>query len=87
MTETSGPTAAFWDARYAEPTYAYGTEPNAWLARQIDLLPASGRALVPASGEGRDAVWLAGQGLTVTAVDLSQEGLVKTAALANARGV
>lgn len=87
MESTSGPTAAFWDARYAEPTYAYGTEPNAWLSRQVDLLPGRTRALVPASGEGRDAVWLAEQGLTVTAVDLSKEGLAKTTSLADARGV
>lgn len=87
MPEVDSPAAEFWDARYAEPTYAYGTDPNAWLARHADLLPASGRALVPASGEGRDAVWLAERGLTVTAVDLSAEGLAKTQALAGARGV
>ncbi|OZC04422.1 class I SAM-dependent methyltransferase [Rubricoccus marinus] len=81
------PATPFWDARYAEEAYAYGTAPNAWLASQASHLPASGRALVPASGEGRDAVWLAEQGLTVTAVDLSAAGLAKTHRLADARGV
>ncbi|MEM6327846.1 MAG: class I SAM-dependent methyltransferase [Bacteroidota bacterium] len=87
MPEASAHTAAFWDARYAADGYTYGTEPNAWLARHADLLPPTGRALVPASGEGRDAVWLASRGLSVTAVDLSREGLAKTHRLAEARGV
>ncbi|MEM1056296.1 MAG: class I SAM-dependent methyltransferase [Bacteroidota bacterium] len=81
------PASAFWDARFAAPDYAYGTEPNAWLSRQVDRLPSSGTALVPAAGEGRDAVWLAEQGFTVTAVDLSREGLRKARSLAEARGV
>lgn len=85
-TDPSHP-AAFWDARYAEPAYAYGEEPNAWLARQSGRLPAEGAALVPAAGEGRDAVWLAQRGLRVTAVDLSREGLAKTERLAASRGV
>ena len=42
---------------------------------------------MPASGEGRDAVWLAEQGLDVTAVDLSEAGLEKARRLAAARGV
>ena len=85
-TDPSHP-AAFWDARYAEPAYAYGEEPNAWLVRQSERLPTEGAALVPAAGEGRDAVWLAQRGLRVTAVDLSREGLAKTGRLAASRGV
>ncbi len=79
--------AGFWDARYASGEYAYGTAPNAWLESHADLLPARGRALVPGAGEGRDATWLAERGLTVTAVDLSAEGLAKTRRLAANRGV
>ena len=45
-TDPSHP-AAFWDARYAEPAYAYGEEPNAWLVRQSERLPTEGAALVP----------------------------------------
>lgn len=87
MPETISPAAAFWDDRFSADAYAYGTEPNDWLSRQLDRLPASGRALVPAAGEGRDAVWLAERGLRVTAVDLSREGLEKTRRLAEERGV
>ena len=40
-----------------------------------------------AEGEGRNAVFLAGLGHAVTAVDFSREGLRKAQALADARGV
>ena len=40
-----------------------------------------------AEGEGRNAVWLAGRGHEVTAVDASTVGIAKAQALATARGV
>lgn len=86
MTHTE-PGLSFWDRRYLEEGWAYGTRPNAWLAAQARRLPQGGRALVPAAGEGRDAVWLATQGLDVLAVDLSAVGLRKAEHLAAARGV
>src|SRR5262249_56447890 len=46
-----------------------------------------GRALDLATGEGRNAVWLAEQGWQVTAVDYSAVGLAKGGQLAEARGV
>jgi len=77
----------FWDQRFAEPGYKYGTEPNAFLREQaIRLAPAS-RVLVPGDGEGRNGVWLAEQGHAVTSVDYSQVGLEKARALAATRGV
>ena len=51
-----------WDARYAEPGWAFGTEPNDFLREQAHELPR-GRVLCLAEGEGRNAVWLAGAGL------------------------
>ena len=39
---------------------------------------APGRALCLAEGEGRNAVFLAEAGFTVTSVDLSQVGVAKT---------
>ncbi len=51
------------------------------------LLPARGTALAVADGEGRNGVWLAQQGLAVTAVDFSPSALAKARALATARGV
>ena len=79
--------AAMWDERYARPSYAYGLEPNAFLAAQADRLKPGMRALVPGDGEGRNGVWLAEQGLDVDTFDLSAFGVAKAKALAAERGV
>lgn len=76
-----------FDDRYKEPEYHYGTEPNAFLVSQRHRLPAGGSALVPGDGEGRNGVWLAEQGLTVTTFDPSVYGVDKAKRLAHARGV
>jgi SAM-dependent methyltransferase len=79
--------AAFWDAKYADQSYHFGTAPNAFLARQAPRLPPDGRALALADGEGRNGVWLAQQGLRVDAVDVSPRAVAKARALAESRGV
>lgn len=76
-----------WDERYAEPGWAFGTEPNDFLREAAVHLPAKGRVLCLAEGEGRNAVWLAEQGHHVTAVDTSRVGLDKARELAHQRGV
>jgi hypothetical protein len=76
-----------WDHRFAEPGFKYGTEPNAFLRDQaIRFLPSS-QVLVPGDGEGRNGVWLATKGHTVTSVDSSAVGLKKAQSLAESRGV
>ncbi len=75
-----------WDQRYSEPGYAYGSEPNEYLAAQVAQLP-KGRALCLAEGQGRNAVFLATQGFDVTAVDQSRVGLESAQAFATERGV
>jgi len=75
-----------WDKRFSEPGYAYGTEPNGFLASVADQIP-QGKVLCLAEGEGRNAVYLAGLGYEVTAVDTSTVGLAKAEALAKDRGV
>lgn len=75
-----------WDERYAIEEYAYGTEPNAFLKENFHHIP-KGRVLSLAEGEGRNAVFLAKQGYSVTAVDASQVGLDKAKKLADAHGV
>ena len=77
----------FWDKRYAQENYVFGTEPNAFLARQAKLLKPGWRAVVVADGEGRNGVWLAEQGLSVQSVDSSSVAQSKARALAEARGV
>lgn len=76
-----------WQKRFSAPDYIFGEEPNAFLASQRHLLPASGAALSVADGEGRNGVWLAEQGLDIHAVDFSPNALEKAKALAAKRGV
>lgn len=76
-----------WDDRYAADRFYYGTEPNDFLREQAGRIRAGGRALCIAEGEGRNAVYLAGLGCAVTAMDQSAVGLAKARALAERRGV
>ena len=63
--------AAEWDARYSEREGAmWSGRPNGRLVAEVaDLSP--GRVLDVGCGEGADAIWLAEQGWTVTAIDVS----------------
>lgn len=76
-----------WQTRFSVPDYIFGTEPNAFLAAQRAHLPASGRALAVADGEGRNGVWLAEAGLDVVSLDFSPAAQEKARALARTRGV
>jgi SAM-dependent methyltransferase len=71
-----------WNTRFSADEYVFGTEPNAFLASQKPLLARGMRALCIADGEGRNSVWLAAQGLEVTAFDFSPVGLAKATKLA-----
>ncbi|HET8980808.1 MAG TPA: class I SAM-dependent methyltransferase [Solirubrobacteraceae bacterium] len=75
-----------WDARYAGSELVWTSEPNRFLVAETDGL-SPGRALDLACGEGRNAVWLAQRGWTVTGVDFSAAGLAKAQRLAESRGV
>lgn len=76
-----------WDERYSGAEFAFGTEPNDFLREEFTRIPAGGRVLCLAEGEGRNAVFLAEQGYQVTAMDLSEVGLRKAEQLAKDRGV
>ncbi|NNK13402.1 MAG: class I SAM-dependent methyltransferase, partial [Desulfofustis sp.] len=76
-----------WDERYSESGFAYGSEPNDFLASSADLLQPGSEILCLAEGEGRNAVYLASHGHRVTAVDSSSVGLEKALLLAEKRGV
>lgn len=75
-----------WNARFAEPGYAYGDQPNDFLQAACSSM-APGDALTLCEGEGRNAVYLAKLGFRVTAVDFSEVGLRKANELAAAHGV
>lgn len=76
-----------WDERYAKPGYLFGTEPAAFLRAQAGRIAPGSRILCVADGEGRNSVWLAGQGHEVTAFDASPVALEKARKLARERGV
>lgn len=75
-----------WDERYNTEVYAYGTKPNKFLEENVNQIP-KGKVLSLAEGEGRNAVFLAKQGYSVTAVDASIVGLNKAQKLAEENGV
>lgn len=75
-----------WDERYSEPGFAYGDKPNEFLVSVASNIPA-GPVLCLAEGQGRNAVFLAGLGYYVVAVDQSAVGLAKARQLAESRGV
>lgn len=75
-----------WDERYSTEGYAYGTEPNQFLVENFYHIP-KGKVLSLAEGEGRNAVFLAKYGYSVTAVDGSIVGLNKAKKLADENGV
>lgn len=69
---------AYWDAFYNERSSVWSGQPNPQLVAEVaELTP--GTALDIGSGEGADAIWLARQGWTVTAVDISQVALTRGA--------
>ncbi len=77
--------AADWDERYAEDQ-RWSAEPNRLVAELLTGLPP-GEAVDLAAGEGRHALWLAGLGWRVTAVDFSGAGLARGQAQPGADGV
>jgi SAM-dependent methyltransferase len=74
----AGDDAAEWDARYAEADKVWSGNPNGALVTEVAGLPP-GRALDVGCGEGADAVWLAGHGWDVTALDVSRVALERAA--------
>ncbi len=76
-----------WEERYGSTDdYVYGTEPNDFLVEAVAGIQP-GHAMCLADGEGRNSVYLAQLGFTVSAVDLSEAAVVKARKLAEQRGV
>ena len=75
-----------WNDRYSNSAFAYGEEPNNFFKEQIEKLNP-GTILLPAEGEGRNAVYAAKLGWKVAAFDISEEGKNKALKLAEANNV
>ena len=76
-----------WNSRFQVENYVYGKDPNIFLSDMQKKLKLSGEVLTIAEGEGRNAVFLAEQGMNVTAWDYAEFGLAKTKKLAEERSV
>lgn len=75
-----------WNDRYRKDEFAYGIQPNNYVKEQLEKLPI-GNILFPAEGEGRNAVFAAKLGWTVSAFDISIEGKNKALRLAETNHV
>jgi cyclopropane fatty-acyl-phospholipid synthase-like methyltransferase len=78
-----------WSQRYrdAGEDYLFGVAPCRFLQTHRHVLESGATALSVADGEGRNSVWLAEQGLAVTALEISPVALEKARRLARGRGV
>jgi len=76
----------FWNKRYSEKEFAYGTKPNEFFREQIAKLNP-GKALFLGEGEGRNAIYAAKLGWQVDAVDFSSSAKVKAMKLAKKNNI
>lgn len=70
-----------WNNRYKVEEYVYGREPNSFFKSEIISLDP-GELLLPAEGEGRNAVFAASLGWKTIAFDYSAAGQAKAFKLA-----
>ncbi|MDH5373628.1 MAG: class I SAM-dependent methyltransferase [Acidimicrobiia bacterium] len=75
-----------WDDRYRDREWLWTVDANRFVVQEVGGL-TPGTALDLAAGEGRNAVWLAREGWTVTAVDFSAVALGRASDLAAREGV
>jgi SAM-dependent methyltransferase len=78
-----------WSQRYSDAgeDYLFGEAPCRFLEVHRHLFDSGATALSVADGEGRNSVWLAEQGLAVTALEISPVALEKARRLARGRSV
>lgn len=70
--------AQFWNERFDQEEFIFGKEPNEYLVQQAKtFLKPANQVLCIADGEGRNGVWLAKQGMSVTGFDVSDIALAK----------
>ncbi len=79
-------TQDFWNSRYTQHTNVYGLAPNSFFKLFIDLhIP--GTLLLPAEGEGRNAIYAASKGWQVDAFDFSEVARSKALQLAKTKNL
>ncbi len=75
-----------WDERYSSQEYVYGTQANKFFQKELQKIPP-GIILLPAEGEGRNAVHAAKENWKVYAIDSSIEGQKKALKIAEQMNV
>ena len=76
-----------WEQRFATPEYVFGKDPATFLSDHRVYLTPGATALSVADGEGRNSVYMAEQGMTVTALEFAPSALAKARALAAEKAV
>ncbi len=76
----------FWNERYADDKFIFGTKPNEFLKSQLDTLQ-SGKLLLFGEGEGRNAVYAASKGWDILALDWSETAKEKALTFARQNNV
>lgn len=81
-----------WNDRYIENEAAYGKTPNVYFAKTLRELGKTRdltkmNILLPCDGEGRNAIYAAQLGLTVSSFDASEVGVKKSLQWAKEAGV
>lgn len=82
----SDATQRFWDRIHGRRKPSRHPQPHPYMVDELTGM-APGTALEVGCGEGANAVWLATQGWSVTAVDVSRVALDRAAAFARSAGV
>jgi len=77
----------FWEERYRNKEFAYGVVPNVFFEDALEKYSPKGKVLLPAEGEGRNAVFASKKGLDVTCFDISNQGKLKALKLAELNNV
>jgi cyclopropane fatty-acyl-phospholipid synthase-like methyltransferase len=73
-----GDATQFWNTRFDKDEFIFGIEPNEYLVEQSSrYLNPGNSVLCIADGEGHNGIWLAKQGMQVTAFDVSDIALAK----------
>jgi 2-polyprenyl-3-methyl-5-hydroxy-6-metoxy-1,4-benzoquinol methylase len=81
------PMRDLWNTRYESDEFAYGKAPNQFFKDTLNRFNLTGEILLPAEGEGRNAVYAAQKGLSVYAFDISVQGRIKALKLAKEKNV
>jgi len=76
-----------WDRVYNKNKFVYGKSPAKFLSQNYQYIPPKSEVLDLGMGEGRNAVFLAQKGHSVTGIDISPMAVKKSGVLADEFGV